>query len=207
MLTRLNRVTPIQLGRNMQSPTLETLLVNAGDRPLGSLPLALQALSLVSMIPVDHDTTARAHLEELRLNEPQILSYTIQDILQSGNPNIKNHRCSTVIMMVVMSIMALGYAAIQMYIAVMTKQLLNWQEMLIPILGPLMIVWYERGILRKENRDMLQALLGRAPLSVSEAATDYFTSRRRYPEPREDYDRVEYEDTESSVDNESRRKY
>lgn len=174
----------------MQSPTLEMLLVNAGDRPMESLPLAMQALTLVSMIPIDRNMSAKDHLEELRLNEPQILSYTVQEILQKNNPNIKNHRCSTVIMMVVMSCMALGYAAIQMYIAVKTQRLLGWHEMLVPILGPLMIVWYERGILRKENRDMLQALLGRTPVSMAEAATDYFTrDRRGY---RDDYRSEEY---------------
>lgn len=169
----------------MQSPTIEQLLSNAGDKTLSQLPIVMRVLTLVSMLPVDSEELASKHLETLRLNEPHVLSYTIQEILQRNNPGNKQHRTSTIIMTVVMSIMAIGYAGIQMYIALSTKQLLQWNEMMVPILGPLMIVWYERGILRKENRDMLQAMLGKTPMSMAEAATDYFTRDRRY----DSYDR------------------
>lgn len=188
----------------MQSPTIEMLLVNAGDKPLSQLPLAVQALSLVSLMPIDPSATAAEHLENLRLNEPHVLSYTVQQVLQQNNPNIKQHRISTIIMMVVMSIMAVGYAGIQMYIAVTTKQLLQWNEMMVPILGPLMIVWYERGILRKENRDMLQAILGRTPMSVAEAATDYFTTRtKRYDNSSQTTDTPAIEDNNNKGRRES----
>lgn len=167
----------------MKSPTIEEVLERAGDAPMRTLTLPTRALRLVSSVPIDPDTPANEHLEELRIYEPDVVQMTIAEIIKQNNKGSNNnHRCSTVSMTIIMGVMALVLTGVQVYVAVKTLTLPQWNDMIIPLVGPLMIVWYERGILRKENRDMLQALLGRTPMTMAEAATDYFTRKRRQAE-------------------------
>ena len=65
-----------------------------------------------------------------------------------------------------LAIMALTAMGMNVYIAFKTNHILGWDEIILPFIGPLLVVWHERGITLKENRDMLKAMLGKAPSST-----------------------------------------
>lgn len=153
----------------MGQPTLELLLETAGSDKLKSLPLVVKALRICSITPFKLSDTADKHLEKLRVNEPDVLEKTVKEILMPEKNGTLNN-CVTYLMVVMMVIMSVGFAVTNIYISLITKTILEWFDMVIPLIGPVFIVWYDRGILRKENKDMLMALLGQSPqLSVLES--------------------------------------
>lgn len=163
---------------HMGQPTLELLLETAGEDKLKSLPLVVKALRICSITPFKLSDSANKHLEKLRTNEPDVLEKTVKEILTPEKKGSLNN-CVTYLMVVMMVIMSVGFAGTNIYISLSTKTIIEWYDMLMPLIGPVFIVWYDRGILRKENKDMLMALLGQAPqLTMMESI-----SRRIAPKP------------------------
>lgn len=180
----------------MAQPTIKQILEGAGQQKLKNLPFVVQALRLSTVTSFKLTDTAEHHLKKLALHEPDVLQKTLKELLVPEN-NAHWARCSTHIMIAMMILMSLGFAATNIYVSLKTGNMLTWKDMLIPLIGPVFIVWYDRGLLRKENKDVILALMGRSPaMTFMESVSTRIASSSkqdeyRYPS-RTRHDEIDY---------------
>lgn len=174
----------------MNTPTIGQILINNRDSPMKKLVFVQNALVISSNIVAKDKMKAGEVYKQLKAQDPSILDLTLNEAL---NPNARSKGKSimTVIMHVMLILMATGVCSVNMYISYQKGQVMAWDDMILSFLCPILIVLHDRGLLRKENKDTLLALLGRSPApTIGEAIAT------RYSRPKEIY--VE---RDSSLDN------
>lgn len=151
-------------------PTLRNVLELSGNTKLKDLPIIVNYLNLSSVVPVKLNRTAAQHLELLMTYEPQILDKTLTELTKYSGCDSDKHgntyNCKSVLMWVTLAIMSLSYATVILYISLRNLVMPDWEDMVIPFIGPVLIVLHERGIVAKEGRDLLKALAGQAPAAT-----------------------------------------
>ena len=163
------------------TPTIGETLEQAGETTLDRLPVIVKALRVAGLItPIYLEETASQFKEKLALNEPEVLDLTVGELLK-GNSKTKEYQAITWIMTICLAVMALSVMGSNVYIAFTTGRILGWEDIILPFVGPLLVVWHERGITLKENRDMLNAVMGKSPSST---IMESVASRIRNPTPK-----------------------
>lgn len=167
---------------NMASPTLRDVLERAGKKPLQKLPVIRRVLNLSSMLEFKQRDTAEYVISQLEQYEPTLLSKSVQEIINPEDKSkSKGHMCVTNIMVLAMILMSVGFFGANIYIAIHAMKIIPWQDMLVPLIGPVFLVWYDRGLLRKENRDVIAALMGKPPaMTFLESVTNRIGRSRDY---------------------------
>lgn len=152
----------------MGTPTIGEILKRTAEDTVDNIPIIVRALKVAGVItPIHGNEKAKDLLEKLKDIEPEVLDLTVSEILKDNNQQKgSGYKTTTWIMTFCLAIMALSAMGMNIYIAFMTNHILGWDEIILPFIGPLLVVWHERGITLKENRDMLKALLGKAPSST-----------------------------------------
>ena len=150
------------------TPTIGDILKATGEDKLETIPVVIRALRVAgTLTPVAPEDKAMDLLERIKLIEPEVLELTVSEILKdSTHSKGSGYKTTTWIMTFCLAIMALSAMGMNVYIAFMTNHILGWDEIILPFIGPLLVVWHERGITLKENRDMLKAIMGKAPSST-----------------------------------------
>lgn len=146
------------------SNTIRTILEHAGDTPMKDLPVLMKALKMANILtPVKGNMTAAQMLYRLSNNDPEVLDQTITGILKPESSKGFLHDCKTFMMWFMLVVISGAFAAANIYTAVKNGVLIGWEDMALTLVGPILIVLYDRGIISKENRDILNALTGNNP--------------------------------------------
>lgn len=152
----------------MGTPTIGDILNRTAEDTVDTIPVIIRALKVAGVItPINGDEKAKDLLAKIRDIEPEVLELTVSEILKDTNQQKgSGYKTTTWIMTFCLAIMALTAMGMNVYIAFKTNHILGWDEIILPFIGPLLVVWHERGITLKENRDVLKAMLGKAPSST-----------------------------------------
>lgn len=153
------------------SNTIRTILEHAGDTPMKDLPVLMKALKMANILtPVKGNVTANQMLFRLMNNDPDVLNQTVTGILKPNTSKGVLHDCKTVVMWFMLVAISGAFAGANIYTAVSNGVLIGWEDMALTLIGPILVVLYDRGILSKENRDILNILAGNNPtLTVMES--------------------------------------
>lgn len=149
----------------MSIQTIETILELNKRLKLKDIPVLSRALKLHGVVtPLKSNDTIEHVLDKLRVNDPDVLSMTVREIL---HPRSRTEEwCSnikSVIMWFVLIIMSGAYTASNIYISVTSMTPIQWEDMFLPLISPILLVLHERGVVSKENRDTLSAISGLHP--------------------------------------------
>lgn len=148
----------------MYNQPLGTLLKVAPTVKISKMKLIYKAVKDHSLVPIKHNQTCQEVLEIIEKTNPALLDEKLSNLLGLGQFNNNGmNKVVNILMLIMMVVMATGFAFVNICISYKTGKVLDWADMLIPLMGPLFIVWYDRGLLRKENRDFLLAMMGELP--------------------------------------------
>lgn len=91
----------------------------------------------------------------------EVVVSTAQQLLSTQHTS--GRRFMAIMMAVCTCIMSLAYTAVMVYVSYIGRALPDWTSMLIPFLGPMLVVWQYNGVLTKERRDVLATALNAVP--------------------------------------------
>lgn len=171
--------------------TIRSILEQSGDRQMKELPVMMKALKMANVVtPIKGNQTAKETLIRLSQNDPDILDKTIPSILR---PNNTSYDCKTIMMWVMLIVISTGFAITNIYIALKNNIIISWEDMALTLIGPLLVVLYDRGIISRENREVLALLAGNNPaMTMMESITQRIAngpkSNRRYKKDSNDVD-------------------
>lgn len=142
------------------------------------LPIIYRALQLGNvLVPIKSGYTAKYVLEEIQQYDPLILDKTIPELINPAQPTGVFHECKTTAMWVMMILMSTAYAINNIYISFTTGTILEWDMMVLTLIGPIVIVLYDRGVISRENREVLSLLAGNTPtLTLMESISQRIAS-------------------------------
>lgn len=149
----------------MGKQTIGNILELNKHLKLKDLPVITKALKLYGVLtPLRNNESVDHVLNQLRQNDPEVLGKTIKELL---NPrSTTDEWCSnakSIIMWLMLMIMSGAYTASNIYISMTTMTAIPWEDMFLPLIGPILLVLHERGVVSRENRDTLSAISGVHP--------------------------------------------
>lgn len=151
-------------------PTIENILSSNLDKDVKDFPVVIKALRTAGVLTeIKKNMSCTTLLNQLNVNDPDVLDKTIVELLK---PNQKGllHDCKSVAMWSMLILMSVAYTGTNIYNSIKTGVQIPWEDMILPLLAPLMVVLQERGIVSRENREMLATLAGNNPaLTIMEA--------------------------------------
>ena len=150
---------------NMSNPTLRNILESSPNVKLTHYPILKRALIMGNvLVHLTKNSTTTSVLEELEKFDPDALDKTIYELLSLKQPSKGVlHDCKSVAMWVMMIVISVAYAIVNIYISYITQTMVDWDTMFLTLVGPILVVLYERGVLSKENREILNVLSGSSP--------------------------------------------
>ena len=173
----------------MNKTTIGSILEQAGETKLRDIPVVLKALQMSHLIIKLSDKTPASEVyNQLLLNHPDVLDKTIADILKPPQANSITHNCKSIAMWSMMVLMSVAYTAVNIYIAFVKMEPVVWEDMLLPLIGPILIVLHERGVMSRENRETLAALTGKTPvLTMMDAVAQRIANPRNSKSNKDTY--------------------
>lgn len=147
----------------MATPTIGQVLLTNREKKLKEMTMMREAIRLSTHVTFPDDMSLSEVYKELKEQDPDALSNTINEALNPGSRSV-GRNIMTVIMSLMLILMATSICAVNIYISLKTSQPIQWSNSIICLSCPILIVLHDRGLLRKENKDVLLALLGRPPI-------------------------------------------
>lgn len=155
----------------MPKQTIREILEEHPEYKMRQLPGVLTALQInnaQSRITAKMTTTEALKL--LNANDPGLIDQPLVRLLQPRTGKGRLHECKTMAMWISLILMLLSFATVNVYNAYRSGQLLPWEEIMFLIAGPMILVFHDRGLSFKENRDLLSAIAGSTPaMTIFEA--------------------------------------
>lgn len=166
----------------MSTLTVQNLLETTTVSKVKDLPVLLKGLYIHGVItPIKSNMSPTELLHQLSIYDPDTLSLTIKELISHEKQN--DSFCNTakvVVMWVMLVLMAGSYAFTNVYISITQMTPIPWEDMVLPLIGPILLVLHERGVVSKENRDMLSTLTGGHPaLTFLESITQRIANPAR----------------------------
>lgn len=166
----------------MSTLTVQSLLETTTVSKIKDLPVLLKGLYVYGVItPIKPNMSPTELLHQLSIYDPDILSLTIKDLITHEKQ--KDSFCNTakvVVMWVMLVLMAGAYSFTNVYISIKQMTPIPWEDMVLPLIGPILLVLHERGVVSKENRDILSTLTGGHPaLTFLESITQRIANPER----------------------------
>lgn len=151
-------------------PTIENILSSNLDKDVKDFPIVIKALRIAGVLTeIKKNMSCSALLNQLNINDPEVLRKTIVEIMKPEQKGML-HDCKSVAMWFMLILMSISYTGTNIYNSIKTGIQIPWEDMILPLLAPLMVVLQERGIVSRENREMLATLAGNNPaLTIMEA--------------------------------------
>lgn len=166
--------------KKMSNPTIGNILEASNNTIMKDLPVVLKALKMAGVLtPIRNNMTAKDLLSQLRQNDPDVLGRTITQLLRPEQKGLL-HDCKSIAMWVTLIVVSISIAATNIYVSIMNNQLIPWEDSILSLLAPILIVLQERGVVSRENRDSLAAVTGNHPIpTIMEALATRIVSGPR----------------------------
>lgn len=164
----------------MSNPTIGNILEASATTLMKDLPVVMKALKMSGVFtPIRNNMSAKDLLAQLRQNDPDVLAKTVTQLLRPEQKGLF-HECKSIAMWVTLIVVSLSVTATNIYVSIMNNQLIPWEDSILSLLAPILVVLQERGVVSRENRDNLAAMTGNHPIpTIMEALATRIVSGPR----------------------------